>query len=184
MELTTSQYKALYDEMLKVNEENIQGMFFVSTIEELKEQAEQFLINKWKSDERYDEVDEYYEEVKEIEFQIRWRGDGLYAFWGLDFISDYTLAHITEIFEAETEVNILIFLGDHEEIAKAKKEFYKYSSYIYAIWRTNSELVDVLYEDQILDEISYEKKGLRYYVNELDTYDFYEFLRQYAKLNM
>ncbi|HCX50661.1 MAG TPA: hypothetical protein DG757_16880 [Bacillus sp. (in: Bacteria)] len=57
MVLTTSQYKELYDEMLAVNEENIQGMFFVSTKEELKEQAEQFLINKWKSDERYDEVD-------------------------------------------------------------------------------------------------------------------------------
>lgn len=191
MELTRTQYKAIYDEILRVNEENIQGMFFVSTKEELKERAKQFLINKWESDERYDEDDEddeYYEEIKEIEFEIRWKGDGLYAFWGLNFISGYTLAHITEIFEAETEVNTQIFLGNHEEIAKAKKELYEYSSYVYAVWRTSSELVDVIYEDQILDEISYEEKGLKYYVvtelNELDTYDFYEFLRRYAKLNM
>lgn len=30
MNLTIAQYKALYEEMLEVNEENIQGMFFVS----------------------------------------------------------------------------------------------------------------------------------------------------------
>lgn len=54
--------------------------------------------------------------------------------------------------------------------------------------RSCSELIDVIYEDQILDEISYEEKGLKYYevteLSELDTYNFYEFLRQYAKLNM
>jgi hypothetical protein len=188
MDITTTQYKAIYDEILWVNEENIQSMFFVSTKEELKAQAGQFLINKWKSDERYDEGDEYYEEIKEIEFEIRWKGDGLYALWGLDFISGYTLAHITEIFEAETEVNTLIFLGNQAEIAKEKKELYEYSNYVYAVWRTSSELVNVIYEDQILDEISYDEKGIKNYVvtelNELDTYDFYEFLRQYAKLNM
>ncbi|WP_342556981.1 hypothetical protein [Lysinibacillus sp. FSL P4-0201] len=48
MNLTIAQYKALYEEMLEVNEENIQGMFFVSTEEELKVLAMQFLINKWK----------------------------------------------------------------------------------------------------------------------------------------
>lgn len=65
---------------------------------------------------------------------------------------------------------------------------YEYKSYVYAVWRTSSELVNVIYEDQILNEISYDEKGLKYYevteLNELDTYDFYEFLRQYAKLNM
>lgn len=33
MNLTIAQYKELYEEMLEVNEENIQGMFFVSTEE-------------------------------------------------------------------------------------------------------------------------------------------------------
>lgn len=60
MNLTNLQYKALYEEMLEVNEEIIQGMFLVSNEEELKEQAMQFLINKWKDEEKYDDDDEYY----------------------------------------------------------------------------------------------------------------------------
>ncbi|PYF05930.1 hypothetical protein [Ureibacillus chungkukjangi] len=54
MNLTIAQYKALYEEMLEVNEENIQGMFVVSKEEELKVLAMQFLINKWKNENYYE----------------------------------------------------------------------------------------------------------------------------------
>jgi hypothetical protein len=39
MTLTKEDYAALYDEMMDVNEENVQGEFYVSTLEELKHQA-------------------------------------------------------------------------------------------------------------------------------------------------
>lgn len=187
MNLTIAQYKALYEEMLEVNEENIQGMFFVSNEKELKEQAMQFLINKWKDEEKYDDDDEYYDEIRDIELNIRWDEDGLYAFWGLDFGSGYTLAHITEIFEVETNVSHLIFLENEEEIEKKKKELYlSYdSSYIYAVWKPITlKLVDVLYLDEELDINN--NKHLFYYavteVSELDHYNFYDFLRQHSIL--
>lgn len=187
MNLTNLQYKALYEEMLEVNEEIIQGMFLVSNEEELKEQAMQFLINKWKDEEKYDDDDEYYDEIRDIELNIRWDEDGLYAFWGLDFGSGYTLAHITEIFEVETNVSHLIFLENEEEIEKKKKELYSSydSSYIYAVWKLITfELIDVLYLDEELDKNH--NKHLFYYIvteiRELDYYSFYDFLRQYLIL--
>lgn len=183
MNLTIAQYKELYEEMLEVNEENIQGMFFVSTEEELKVLAMQFLINKWKSENYYEEDADYSEDAEDVVLEIRWKGEGLYSFWGLDFTGEYTLAHITEIFDAETNVNHLIFLENEEEIEKRKKELYSSydSSYIYAVWKPIIlKLVDVLYLDEELDINN--NKHLFYYIvteiRELDYYSFYDFLRQ------
>lgn len=187
MNLTIAQYKALYEEMLEVNEENMQGMFFVSTKEELKVLAKQYLINKWKSENYYEEDAYYYEDAEEVVLEIRWKGEGLYTFWGLDFTGEYTLAHITEIFDDETTVNHLIFLENEEEIEKKKKELYSSydSSYIYAVWKPITlELIDVLYLDEELDKNH--NKHLLYYIvteiRELDHYSFYDFLRQYSIL--
>ena len=187
MNLTIAQYKELYEEMLEVNEENIQGMFFVSTEEELKVLAKQYLINKWKSENYYEEDAYYYEDAEEVVLEIRWKGEGLYTFWGLDFTGEYTLAHITEIFDAETNVNHLIFLENEEEIEKKKKELYSSydSSYIYTVWKPITlNLVDVLYLDEELDINN--NKHLLYYIvteiRELDHYSFYDFLRQYSIL--
>ncbi|MBB6447070.1 hypothetical protein HNR53_003747 [Bacillus benzoevorans] len=59
---------------------------------------------------------------------------------------------------------------------------------MYAVWRTGFVLVEGIHRDHILDEISYEERGLKYYgtteLNELNNNDFYEFLRRDAKLNM
>lgn len=93
MELSYNQQKELYEEMLNVNEENINGEFYVSSMEELKMQAIKYLV----LEREYDQ-----EDVEDIELEIRFKEAGLYAFWGLDFIGEYMLAHITEIFETET----------------------------------------------------------------------------------
>lgn len=187
MNLTIAQYKALYEEAVEVNEENIQGMFFVSTEEELKALAMQFLINKWKSENNYEEDVYYYEDAEDVVLEIRWREDGLYSFWGLGFTGIYTLAHITEIFDAETNVSHVIFLENEEEIEKRKKELYSNydSSYIYAVRKPITlELIDVLFLDEKLDINN--NKHLFYYivteVSELDYYNFYDFLRQYSIL--
>jgi hypothetical protein len=46
MTLTKEDYAALYDEIMNVNEENVQGKFYVKTLEELKHQAIEFLKNE------------------------------------------------------------------------------------------------------------------------------------------
>lgn len=162
-------------------------MFFVSTEEELKVLAKQYLINKWKSKNYYEEDAYYYEDAEEVVLEIRWKGEGLYTFWGLDFTGEYTLAHITEIFEAETNVSHLIFLENEIEIERKIKELYSFydSSYIYAVWKPITlELIDVLYLDEELDKNH--NKHLHYYIvteiRELDHYSFYDFLRQYSIL--
>ncbi|WP_342544893.1 hypothetical protein [Lysinibacillus sp. FSL K6-4013] len=80
MNLTIAQYKALYEEMLEVNEENIQGMFVVSKEEELKVLAMQFLINKWKNENYYEQDASYYEDAEVVVVEIRRKEEGLYSF--------------------------------------------------------------------------------------------------------
>lgn len=80
MNLTFAQYKALYEEMLEVNEENIQGMFVVSKEEELKVLAMQFLINKWKNENYYEQDAYYYEDAEVVVVEIRRKEEGLYSF--------------------------------------------------------------------------------------------------------
>jgi len=136
MNLTIAQYKALYEEMLEVNEENIQGMFVVSKEEELKVLAMQFLINKWKNENYYEQDASYYEDAEVVVVEIRRKEEGLYSFWGLGFTGKCTLAHITEIFDAETNVSHIIFLENEGEIEKGKKELYSAydSRYTYAVF--------------------------------------------------
>ncbi|MDI7743091.1 hypothetical protein QMK38_13900 [Lysinibacillus fusiformis] len=80
MNLIIAQYKALYEEMLKVNEENIQGMFVVSKEEELKVLAMQFLINKWKNENYYEQDAYYYKDAEVVVVEIRRKEEGLYSF--------------------------------------------------------------------------------------------------------
>lgn len=185
MKLTMSQYLELHNELLEVNEENIQGVFFVSTEEELAEQALEFLIDKWVDEENYEDL--LNDETEYIEFEIRWKGEGLYSFWGLDVTNEYTLAHIKEIFDAETNVSHLIFLENKIEIERKINELYSFydSRYIYAVWKPITfELIDVLYLDEELDKNH--NIHLLYYIvteiRELDHYSFYDFLRKYSKL--
>ncbi|NHW17413.1 hypothetical protein HA071_26460, partial [Escherichia coli] len=46
MKLTNEQYEALYDEMKNINEENVEGEFYVSSPKESKGQAIQFLMDE------------------------------------------------------------------------------------------------------------------------------------------
>lgn len=189
VELANKHYKELYEEMMNVNEENVQGEFFVSSVEELKMQATNYLVDE----QEYDK-----EDVEDIEFNIHWRGVGLYSFWGLGFISDYSLAHITEIFETETGVNPLIYLGNEAAIEIEKEKWYESDNFVYVVSNYYSDRIEVYYNDEPLEEddnlksiipdsewgLNYHYRG-NYFVEELrqlDNYAFYEFLRYYAEL--
>lgn len=190
--------------MLNVNEENINGEFYVSSMEELKMQAIKYLV----LEREYDQ-----EDVEDIELEIRFKEAGLYAFWGLDFIGEYMLAHITEIFETETGANPLIFLEDEKVIENERRKWYERGNFVYAVWNRDSELIRVCYNDEKEDEeailksliMSYgeydynyneddscfyisdyelEKFRRSYFITELrelDDYRFYEFLKQYSE---
>lgn len=68
-------------------------------------------------------LDIYKEEGTDISslLDIKWKGKGLYVFVGLHWTAGYHLYHITEVFELETEVDPLIFLGDKEAAEKEKR---------------------------------------------------------------
>lgn len=188
VKLTDNHYKELYEEIMNVNEENVQGKFFVSTVEELKMQAAKYLVEE----QEYDQ-----EDVDDIKFDISWKGEGLYSFWGLGFISDYSLAHITEIFEVETEVDPLIFLEDKDAIEMEKEKWYKSDNYIYIVSNHYSDHMEVYYNDEPLEEddilesiIPHSEQHLNYHsrgnysvteLRQLDNYAFYELLRDHAK---
>ncbi|MDR4887547.1 hypothetical protein RGU12_08225 [Fredinandcohnia sp. QZ13] len=147
MVLDNGHYEALYEEMMDLNEENIDGIFFVNTITELKEQAVNYL-----KDEYFDKVtlDIYKEEGTDISslLDIKWKGKGLYVFVGLHWTAGYHLYHITEVFELETEVDPLIFLGDKEAAEKEKKKWLEHDKYIYIVWNYNSNIEKVYYSNE------------------------------------
>jgi hypothetical protein len=178
MTLTKEDYAALYDEMMDVNEENVQGEFYVSTLEELKHQAIEFL----KNEHDYDE-----EDLEDIELEIRWKGEGLYCFWGLGFTNDYCVAHITEIFENETGVDYRIFLGDEKVIEQTKQELLNRHNFVYAVYVVygfnNVSLVEVVYSNDPIDKedenwLGYSIQEIR----EMDNQEFYQFLKDYERL--
>jgi hypothetical protein len=195
MTLTKEDYAALYDEMTDVNEENVQGEFYVKTLEELKHQAIEFLKNEY----NYDE-----EDLEDIELETRWKGEGLYCFWGLGFTNDYCVAHITEIFETETGVDYRIFLGDEKVIEQKKQELLNEDNFVYAIYKVfgfnDVSLVKVVYSDVPLNdkEVYEELESIGYAqskhddgcwinhsiqeIREMDNQEFYQFLKDYEKL--
>ncbi|WP_077701948.1 hypothetical protein [Virgibacillus dokdonensis] len=173
MELSHNEQKELYEEMLNVNEENIEGAFFVSSIEELKRKAIEFLMIELE----YDQMD-----LEDIDLEIRWKGKGLYSFWGRYFTNNHSLVHISEIFEDETEVLTSIFLGNLTAIERERSKWYEYGDFIYAIWNNCFDLVEVVYSDE--EEKMLERRRGGYLISELrelDNYGFYDFLRQYAE---
>lgn len=210
MKLDNEQYEALYEEMIALNENNLDGKFFVYTINELKEQAVKYL-----KDEFFDEVtlNIFQEEETDISslLNILWKDKGLYVFVGLHWETGYNLYHITEIFELQTDVTPLIFFGDEVAIENEKRKWFEQDNYIYTVWDYDSKLENVFYDDEPKDEdailksvilshkepyISFEntdcyisdyefEKYRRTYsvkeLRELDNHEFYEFLRQYAE---
>ncbi|MYL47833.1 hypothetical protein GLV94_19535 [Virgibacillus halodenitrificans] len=115
-------YDMLYDEVLYINDENIQGEFYVDTNEELDKAALNYLMDN-----------SIIEDEDDANFKLKWSGKGLYCFWGLGFGSDYSVAHIEEIFKAETDFDPLVFLGDSEKIEMERQKFYQDASYVYVV---------------------------------------------------
>lgn len=176
MELSQNMQKELYEEMLNVNEDNIEGEFFASSIEDLKSQVIEFLM----IDLKYDPMD-----LENIDLDIRWKGEGLYSFWGHYFTDTHLLAHIAEIFETETEVHPSIFLGNQTLIKHERSKWYDIGNFVYVIWNNQFELVDVVYSDE--EETMFNKRRGGYFITELrelDNYRFYDFLRQYEKKSL
>jgi hypothetical protein len=178
MTLTKEDYAALYDEIMNVNEENVQGKFYVNTLEELKHQAIEFLKNKYDYDE---------EDLEDIELEIHWKGEGLYCFRGLGFITEYCVEHITEIFENETGVDYRIFLGDEKVIEQTKQELLNRHNFVYAVYVVygfnNVSLVEVVYSNDPIDKedenwLGYSIQEIR----EMDNQEFYQFLKDYERL--
>ncbi|MCK6205755.1 hypothetical protein KZX50_09930 [Bacillus infantis] len=189
MILNKNDYEALYEELKLVNEENYQGNFYVTRFEDLEEQAMQFLINENYIDDENEDNDQ------NVSLNISWKGEGLYCFCGLGFINKYSLNHIVDLFEAETEVSHKIYLGDHNEIEKAKNNF----TNVHVVWNidvvTKTYSLEEIIESEkptntsgILSELS-KRKGNRQWGNheveiikDMNNETFYEFLKQYNKL--
>ncbi|WP_368658432.1 hypothetical protein AB3Z07_02610 [Metabacillus halosaccharovorans] len=179
MILNKKDYDALYEELMLINEENYQGKFYVTNVKDLEEQALQFL-----RDEKDKDIDE------NLSLKISWKGEGMYCFSGLGFIHEYSLKNVIDLFETETEVSHKIFLGDHNEIEKAKSKF----TNVYVKWN-----IDIFSQTFSIKEIIEDKKAInnsrslsnkansqqKNYelesIKEMDNDIFYEFLKQYNK---
>lgn len=157
--LNKADYEKLYQYVLEVNDENIEGAFYVETVDELKEKAYEYVMNNVNGmtyslrEDLLSEIDDLIEEgysheeaiqhVKENFIDdLRWQGEGMYHFWGLGFIKEVTIANTVEIFEAETEgFDYQVFLGNSQAIEKMKKELFGYDEdkeeYIYLIFYVN-----------------------------------------------
>ena len=147
-------------------------------MEELKHQAIEFLKNKYDYDE---------EDLEDIELEIHWKGEGLYCFRVLGFITEYCVEYITEIFENETGVDYRIFLGDEKVIEQTKQKLLNRNNFVYAIYKVygfnNVSLVDVEYSDDPIDKedenwLGYSIQEIR----EMDNQEFYQFLKDYERL--
>lgn len=210
MKLNNEQYEALHVEMMALNEENIDGKFFVNTINELKKQAVKYL-----KDEYFDEetINNFQEEGTDISSLLNnlWKDKGIYVFVGLHWETGYNLYHITEIFELQTDVSPLIFFGDEVAIENEKRKWFEQDNYIYTVWDYDSNLETFYYCDEPEDNYAILKslilshnepymsfEDIHYYthdyelekyrrtyfikeLHELDNHEFYDFLRQYAE---
>ncbi|MCM3031504.1 hypothetical protein [Niallia sp. MER 6] len=184
MILNKKDYDALYEELMLINEENYQGKFYVTNVKDLEEQALQFLIDENYIDEKDKDIDE------NLSLKISWKGEGMYCFSGLGFIHEYSLKNVIDLFETETEVSHKIFLGDHNEIEKAKSKF----TNVYVEWN-----IDIFSQTFSIKEIIEDKKAINNSrslsnkensqqkncefesIKEMDNNTFYEFLKQYNK---
>jgi hypothetical protein len=157
--LNKADYEKLYQYVLEVNDENIEGAFYVETVDELKEKAYEYVMNNVNGityslrEDLLSEIDDLIEEgysheeaiqhVKENFIDdLRWQREGMYHFWGFGFIEEVTIANTVEIFEAETEgFNYQVFLGNGQAIEKMKKRLFGYDEdkeeYIYSIFYVN-----------------------------------------------
>ncbi|OXB93026.1 hypothetical protein [Parageobacillus galactosidasius] len=119
--------------------------------------------------------------------KIHWKGEGLYCFRGLGFITEYCVEYITEIFENETGVDYRIFLGDEKVIEQTKQELLNRHNFVYAVYVVygfnNVSLVEVVYSNDPIDKedenwLGYSIQEIR----EMDNQEFYQFLKDYERL--
>lgn len=184
MEFTKEMLRKLSDYVDRINEENVDGEFFVESFEELQQKVVRHLIEKEISEVFVDETEE--DILGNIE--IKWCGAGLYRFHGVYDRYEW-VNNILEIFDLETGgLNPLMLFGDKEAIQNFISEMVDDDEYLYIAFDHQGVPFDMEFSYEKLDGedsiIAY-KGGQGYYSKEIRdlTYEeLFYFGSEYNKL--
>ncbi len=154
MKLTKEDYEKFQEYLLSINEENIDGAFFVKNEEDLKKQVFEYVMNEdnnlslretiqWEIENLLEEGNNKGEVVEKVieTFidDLRWTGEGMYHLWGIHFTSDVTVANTVEIFEAETGgFDHQAYLGNRDALEQVGTKILGANSYVYLIYSVDT----------------------------------------------